>query len=1195
MKKFLFILSAAALLLVGCAKEQLSNGVDGGMVSAIFTASLDNSVATRAAVDGDGAAANVNRCIMEIYYGDELFARQYAKVENKVATFTAQVVSNRKYTVAFWADKVDATTEAGLQVDKYYTTTSLKEIAINGNYIGNDDARDAFYHVGEYTVAQAGSSFGGGDEKILLKRPFAQMNVITTDWDKAASVTGLAPEKVKVTLKNPMVKFNAVTKEASADAGTASLIYTADVYVAPASTGTAPANEKTLSMDYIFASEDKTVIDIDWKALHGSDVNVKHSFAAVPYQRNYRTNIKGALLTTQGQWTVTVDPIWGDPDYTHPVVIATTLAEAQAAVGPTATGAEAAGIVIVKPEAIANRTADDVKGKSYVEAKTTGINLPEGAKAIEFVLTQQSKKDVTFELPALPDANFYWYIRHEEGYPTENLNVKVDDDDATRVIIDAPNNTHVVLNDVEYSHVIAITGDNTLVVPQGIKVDKLTVKKGGVEIHGTVTELEVAPGENQNVYFRSCEGLSATVFAKIYSETEPVCNYIDPWYTYEKVGEVYNIVKRPVVAMIGEVEYKSLSDAVAAVQANQTIEIISDIALDSPITISKSNFTIDGKNNTIAVSDAEYWNQYKIGGDKSGLGQVNMISVKGNNFTLKNVTLDGKACRGVSLCTTSGGKDVLYQNVTYTGRGSGHYYGEAAGLVTFDGCKFDIHGYAVHFGGESSLDDDVVIKNCELNGWSSFGACKSLTISDSHFGGANDEGKNGWLAVLRPYCPTTITNCTFSDIYLHEAVSGFDCIGLGTGAATTVTLNGCKVVNDSKQETGDAIYSIVRENGFDNQAALDGSVFAFDATGNAIDGYTAGTFFAKQAANIKAASKHTVTPVEGKEYIFTIIGAMTPGIYSISTASQLESFADRYNDNSEAGDYILKLNPGTYETANIILVQQPGKTLTIQSSDANNKAILKTNSTEDKQAMFAICSESDYSGGAISFLNLEFDNSTLDSGKESYVFYAAGGGSGLVDGLIAGLRPGDQDAHRYVHDITIDGCNAVSNGVKAQFYYACSGNSGTTIKNCTLDNFGYFANGPFSHGGGREFGLKAINCKVTNFKVFINNQSADDTKTYITYVEGCDISTYHDYSIRIQGGHLTVKDTDFNASYTAEQLPKEAGIIVVGDATKYKSSIIDVDNLCTFTKSDSNLPDLYVGKECTVNGGPITGKYNFDF
>jgi len=313
----IFAFAAGSLLLLsGCAKENVNTDVNsaGKLQEVTFTTTL-NDVTTRAVTDGDGAAAKVNRCIMEIYYGGDLFTRMYAPVDDqKKAYFTTQVVSNRTYTVAFWADHVaSAATEAGLTTDLYYTTNAeggLQAIALKGTYAGNDDARDAFFYSGDYTVAQGGSVFD-----ITLKRPFAQVNVITTDWDKVTTVASLKPTTVDVTIANPLVKFNALTKEASADASVTELTYNAAVYTAPAPTAQALANEKTLSMDYLFASAEKQVIDIAFKAQKSGDTDVAHSFSSVPYQRNYRTNIKGALLTTTGQWNVTIDPIWNTTEY----------------------------------------------------------------------------------------------------------------------------------------------------------------------------------------------------------------------------------------------------------------------------------------------------------------------------------------------------------------------------------------------------------------------------------------------------------------------------------------------------------------------------------------------------------------------------------------------------------------------------------------------------------------------------------------------------------------------------------------------------------------------------------------------------------------------------------------------------------------------------------------------------------------
>ena len=462
MKKTLLLLASAALLLVGCAKEQIGVGqIEGGLVNATFTANLDSGVATKALADGDGAAANVNRCIMEIYYGDELFTRQYAPVnEQKKATFTAQVVSNRTYTVAFWADKVDATTEAGLAIDKYYTTTSLKNITLKGSYVGNDDARDAFFHNGTYKVEQAGSSWGD----IKLYRPFAQMNVITTDWDLVT--TALAPQNVNVTLKNALVAFNAVTGEAS---GSQTLEYEAAVYSAPAPTSAALANEKTLSMDYLFASTTKALIDIDWKAIHGTDTDVEHAFAAVPYQRNYRTNIKGKLLTTQGQWTVMVDVDWSGDGTT-----------VEGGEDPYLVNYFATGSIAAANEALKTNNAVSIDNPSDFG---TDIVIP----------TEQDGENVLIKITGASAGDI---VIKNENDGAANLKLESDSKNLT---VNTPK-THVDLNKGDFVGVTATTSATTLVVGKDVEIETLTINGGNAEIYGLVNTISRAGGVKANWY-----------------------------------------------------------------------------------------------------------------------------------------------------------------------------------------------------------------------------------------------------------------------------------------------------------------------------------------------------------------------------------------------------------------------------------------------------------------------------------------------------------------------------------------------------------------------------------------------------------------------------------------------------------------------------------------------------------------------
>ena len=205
------------------------------------------------------------------------------------------------------------------------------------------------------------------------------------------------------------------------------------------------------------------------------------------------------------------------------------------------------------------------------------------------------------------------------------------------------------------------TAQNTFKIIAPAKIsEKLVVKGGNVEITGEITDDDnvkaivivaeaTADGTSAPVQItlenqatvgapeQSGEsGITTSANVVIVNNTTQEVNVTVPTTAPETVqvasagtgeGEVKKngetVTTKPAAA-IGTQNFITLSDAINAAQAGATIEILNDIALDSPITISKSDITIDGKgdgdvNKTIAVSDAEYWNQYKVGGDKQGL------------------------------------------------------------------------------------------------------------------------------------------------------------------------------------------------------------------------------------------------------------------------------------------------------------------------------------------------------------------------------------------------------------------------------------------------------------------------------------------------------------------------------------------------------------------------------------------------
>lgn len=313
MKKYFILISAALLALAGCSKE-----VSMTSTSCTFEVNADQ-VATKAAIDGDGAGANVDRFIMEVYLNKngelKLFDRQVAaptSMSPAKTKFTLTLVKDQEYDVLFWADKCGAS----LEEDLYYDTADLREVKINGTYVGNDDARDAFSKMEVITPEMSRNGFS---KTIKLTRPFAQVNFITTDIDeimKTSSADEFLPTNVKTEFYG-FTKFNVLDQTASEPAA---FVSEAAVYskTTPAETVT----EYTLSMDYVLTlnATEKEMHDLVLTAYAGDYELTKVEVANAPVQRNYRTNVKGNLLTSVNEFVVEVDPIWNDPDFEVEVV-----------------------------------------------------------------------------------------------------------------------------------------------------------------------------------------------------------------------------------------------------------------------------------------------------------------------------------------------------------------------------------------------------------------------------------------------------------------------------------------------------------------------------------------------------------------------------------------------------------------------------------------------------------------------------------------------------------------------------------------------------------------------------------------------------------------------------------------------------------------------------------------------------------
>ena len=316
------IAAATLLLLTSCQRDELQGGsISGEEVSVSISAVMPDGGSAVVKSDtepGDGSLAN--RCIMQIYYlpdGESGSAdpipygdRVTVAVSGMKALFPDQrLVSGHDYRFVFWADHVTANSSAeALAQDLHYDTEEFPIVSFEEeedgtlSYSSNDDTRDAFF------AAEVRNISGPSSLSFDLKRPFGQLNIITTDW--GAIPEQLRPSNVKLEFKSLPNSIDLVSGEVTGNVNISS-------EVVPVSRVPENGDSKQLSFDYIFAKDgEQTVLadfTMDFLLDDGTDVTDPYTFTNIPVQRNYQTNVSGNLLTDRTGIEVEVVPNFNDP------------------------------------------------------------------------------------------------------------------------------------------------------------------------------------------------------------------------------------------------------------------------------------------------------------------------------------------------------------------------------------------------------------------------------------------------------------------------------------------------------------------------------------------------------------------------------------------------------------------------------------------------------------------------------------------------------------------------------------------------------------------------------------------------------------------------------------------------------------------------------------------------------------------
>lgn len=318
MNKNLFLGMFAAttmLFATSCQNDELDGVQSGNEATVNFNLGVRNGVQTRTTNISDGKSAD--KLIYAVYNADKQlittiigsqngqFVKDEAFANGLEENVSITLAKGQTYTAIFWAQDDDC---------EAYNTADLTNVIVDYAGVNNDESRDAFFGVQEFTVN------GNASINVELKRPFAQMNVGVTqaDWDAAvASGITISESKAKISeVPNSINLMDGTVSGAQSVEYSLKEIPTEKLYVDT----DGDENKEAfvyLSMNYFLADVNKTLVDnveFTFKPTSGKEIVLNQGLNNVPVQRNWRTNILGKFLTGDIDFNIVIVPEY-DGDY----------------------------------------------------------------------------------------------------------------------------------------------------------------------------------------------------------------------------------------------------------------------------------------------------------------------------------------------------------------------------------------------------------------------------------------------------------------------------------------------------------------------------------------------------------------------------------------------------------------------------------------------------------------------------------------------------------------------------------------------------------------------------------------------------------------------------------------------------------------------------------------------------------------
>ena len=719
MKKYflsLVAIAAAMLFATSCQESLVEPQIEGPTT---FTVQLPDAMGTKAIGDKE----NVNQLLVAVYSeatGDAV-ALTRATATSTSGQFKVQfnLLQDQSYDIVFWAQVED----------KYVSSTGdfdLKSIPMTNIYHNNENGAAFFAYVANFVPT-------GSAQSVTLKRPFAQLNLGTTEQSLQPATGEVSLVSSEIKIKGLAQSFNTILGMGE-DPTTEVVTYYATIPEDWQKLSAAGSQYEYVSMDYLpIVGDDKAVFDIEAnivvKDAAGEKNPINHKFTSVPVQENYRTNIVGNLISSTSDFIVSIDDRF-EEDYSNTddiisndYLVVDNVYEAQVAFG---------------------------KGETHVAINNIGntqtLQLPDNGKELYL---------------QLPDSDGQITIKRDAG----NFNILVPDTNPLNtgltIKIVAPNSTVDVTGQANV--IYSTTASNTLNL-NGAKVGTIIVKKGNVVAQNNTTVSNLTVDDN----------LTEKVELKI----DDTSSIIVPDTEKDEVTYIIEISSaEELIALSASVDDRNTYEGT-------TIVLTEDIDLTGVTTDGDSFGPIgrycsgqgvnapfkgdfDGQGHTIKGIYQSGWDFGYEWGTTGYLGLFGYVM----DATIENLTIDGmeSVVEGGTLAAIAGRADgeCTFKNITVKNTKLGTYNNRCGGIVGWTGGYYKDEAkteVACYFTFENiNICDDVVLGGL----WGSF---------DSSIGGImgqlNSAGSASFKNVTVSCRIDAYNDCTASYDYYNYRMCG---------------------------------------------------------------------------------------------------------------------------------------------------------------------------------------------------------------------------------------------------------------------------------------------------------------------------------------------------------------------------------------------------------------------------------------